>query len=80
METQGIVEAARNVQGRFRLMGLSIDERRMPERRRLPEPRDGRCWCGRQGTEKKTGELETTTGRSSDKDGTPGECAVAHDE
>ena len=30
METLGIVEAARNPKGRLRLMGLSIDERRMP--------------------------------------------------
>ena len=30
METLGIVEAARNAQGRLRLMGLSIDERGMP--------------------------------------------------
>ena len=30
METLGIVEAARNAQGRLRLMGISIDEREMP--------------------------------------------------
>ena len=30
METLGIVEAAKDAQGRRRLMGLSIDERRMP--------------------------------------------------
>ena len=36
MESLGMVEAARNAQGRLRLMGLSIDEREMPREGDLP--------------------------------------------
>ena len=59
METLGLIKAARNVQTRLRHLELSIDDRRW-----IPKPRIESCPSGESPTEKQTGELETTPGRS----------------
>ena len=52
METLGIVEAARNAQGRLRLMGLTIDEREMPREGDSSQEMDVAC-VGNQGLRKR---------------------------
>ena len=67
MQTLGLVEAARDAQERLRQKGLSIDERGMPREEDSPSRELNVARVGNQAsTEKKTGKLETITGRSGD--------------
>ena len=60
METLGIVEAAKDAQGRLQMKG-GCRENVTHQTERWT------CPCGRQSTEEEAGELETTAGRGSDK-------------
>ena len=68
METLGIVEAARNAQGRLRLVGLSMDERGMPREGDSPNREMDVARVGDKALRKRRPSWKKPTGRSSDKD------------